>query len=372
MQNGRRSAEMTRVRRTLNSSNTAHPEDRRNRRTVMTESPESSEPRPIPGLRPGFLLVLGATLSFVLPGLLGVLLYLGDYPRARIVGAILSAGLVAAIVYLGWNGVRRSTRRARHISENVERYLAPSRRGIRRVIPRRSLRFGAAAGVWMIAFWLASAGLIISGRMSAAPVTSDDRRTISHDALATRRLVRQGDELVLEPRGLSRSESVGQATVYRLTSQSVLAHPYREVGWKALRFHVDRGEPFGEADALLRAWVGAMPDVSLHEAAKWRTIEDGLCPWHHHRTYVIAERTSRVLWAGVVLNAATAVTLILGLYATCWWWIAARDRRRLVRRWRALCGGRCPRCGYPIRGLRERRCPECGTTWHEDERTLRL
>lgn len=42
--------------------------------------------------------------------------------------------------------------------------------------------------------------------------------------------------------------------------------------------------------------------------------------------------------------------------------MAKRDRRA----WR-LASGRCPRCGYDIRNLPDRRCPECGETWSAEE-----
>jgi hypothetical protein len=42
--------------------------------------------------------------------------------------------------------------------------------------------------------------------------------------------------------------------------------------------------------------------------------------------------------------------------------LAKRDRRA----WR-LAAGRCPRCGYDIRNLPDRRCPECGETWSAEE-----
>ena len=50
---------------------------------------------------------------------------------------------------------------------------------------------------------------------------------------------------------------------------------------------------------------------------------------------------------------------------------SARHSNRLVDadRWirHRLARGRCPRCGYDIRHLPQRCCPECGTTWSVDE-----
>lgn len=42
-----------------------------------------------------------------------------------------------------------------------------------------------------------------------------------------------------------------------------------------------------------------------------------------------------------------------------------RERRRRKRR---LDAGQCPECGYCILSLPQRRCPECGATWTEEER----
>jgi predicted Zn-ribbon and HTH transcriptional regulator len=45
----------------------------------------------------------------------------------------------------------------------------------------------------------------------------------------------------------------------------------------------------------------------------------------------------------------------------------ARRNKRLARRAAALARGRCSVCGYSLTGLPERRCPECGETWTEEE-----
>lgn len=73
--------------------------------------------------------------------------------------------------------------------------------------------------------------------------------------------------------------------------------------------------------------------------------------------------TTRPLWSGYIHNAAAVLGLLLLLYSMAWiprarGWLAA------TRRQRALSRGRCPSCGYSIRGLPEPVCPECGKPWN--------
>ena len=66
--------------------------------------------------------------------------------------------------------------------------------------------------------------------------------------------------------------------------------------------------------------------------------------------------------------------LLLGVSSHAMLMIAAASLRyanRLVdpEHWarHRLARGLCPECGYDIRGLPHCRCPECGTTWSDDE-----
>jgi hypothetical protein len=53
------------------------------------------------------------------------------------------------------------------------------------------------------------------------------------------------------------------------------------------------------------------------------------------------------------------------LFAWCTPWAIARYKRTIRTR-----TGRCRRCGYSLRGLTSHRCPECGTTFRDPERTM--
>jgi hypothetical protein len=73
-------------------------------------------------------------------------------------------------------------------------------------------------------------------------------------------------------------------------------------------------------------------------------------------------------------GADVAVGLGLGLISHIMFLIAARSMRQAdllfdADRWarNQLARGLCPQCGYDLRGLPHRRCPECGTTWSAEE-----
>ena len=57
--------------------------------------------------------------------------------------------------------------------------------------------------------------------------------------------------------------------------------------------------------------------------------------------------------------------LVTSTFAFVQVWQAVADPFLNRYRWRArhFRSGRCPWCRYDIRGLPERRCPECGETW---------
>jgi hypothetical protein len=69
---------------------------------------------------------------------------------------------------------------------------------------------------------------------------------------------------------------------------------------------------------------------------------------------------SGLYWPGIVGNGAIYSILITPVLFVLWWYFALKRERRLRH-------GKCPRCGYQIRGLPEHRCPECAETWNAAE-----
>jgi hypothetical protein len=63
--------------------------------------------------------------------------------------------------------------------------------------------------------------------------------------------------------------------------------------------------------------------------------------------------STRVVWSGYAINAATLVGLGLIGWGACG--VPGAIRARRVR------AGKCAKCRYDLRGLGEARCPECGT-----------
>jgi hypothetical protein len=66
--------------------------------------------------------------------------------------------------------------------------------------------------------------------------------------------------------------------------------------------------------------------------------------------------TSRPILAGYIHNAV-AILVACGLVWSLWW---VGVMRREARRKQARAAGRCPGCGFDLRGLPMGTCPECG------------
>jgi len=64
----------------------------------------------------------------------------------------------------------------------------------------------------------------------------------------------------------------------------------------------------------------------------------------------------RPLWAGFAINTVIYATLLWAVWAVRRPLCALPRVRRLLR----MSGGRCPQCGYDLRGRLESGCPECG------------
>jgi hypothetical protein len=77
-------------------------------------------------------------------------------------------------------------------------------------------------------------------------------------------------------------------------------------------------------------------------------IDEQLGPFYARRVpvgKVVASGVGGPFWAALAL---------------LWIWPAVAFVRGPARRWRRRRASRCTRCGYPLTGLPEPRCPECG------------
>ncbi len=77
---------------------------------------------------------------------------------------------------------------------------------------------------------------------------------------------------------------------------------------------------------------------------------------------------SLVAWF-ILAEAAALLAVVAGLDAAGRAIMYNSTRSRRERRSRALRKGVCPRCGYDVRGLPRRRCPECGEALVDDRCT---
>ena len=106
---------------------------------------------------------------------------------------------------------------------------------------------------------------------------------------------------------------------------------------------------------------------------QWRpTIGDAMDRAGHPRELVEQVRRPDYHRAGWNLWFVLVNGLILTAPAwlVCIWRSAGLGPLPFTRRQRRLAKlrrGRCPNCGYDIRGLPQRRCPECGATWSADD-----
>jgi len=104
-----------------------------------------------------------------------------------------------------------------------------------------------------------------------------------------------------------------------------------------------------------RFWIAIVATVAAVMAIAWATMElvGGLVAIG--RVWLIA--------------LANAVFFPVGYLAVVWVWrraVARRLRDKLIDLGVAV----CRRCGYPLRGLTEHRCPECG--WPADEQVREI
>lgn len=74
-----------------------------------------------------------------------------------------------------------------------------------------------------------------------------------------------------------------------------------------------------------------------------------------HSVHRVSNPSGYVLNTAFILGHVYALTLFLLICSPKYWKAGIRDRR--------LAAGKCPSCQYSIRGLKEPRCPECGTAF---------
>lgn len=75
----------------------------------------------------------------------------------------------------------------------------------------------------------------------------------------------------------------------------------------------------------------------------------------------------RLYWPGTLADGAIISCALLAGIGAVFQWRAVGVNRPADRATRRLDAGQCPNCRYPIGGLPQPRCPECGTAWIVDD-----
>ena len=119
--------------------------------------------------------------------------------------------------------------------------------------------------------------------------------------------------------------------------------------------------------AVLALWGAYVLCLALYYAKRLRWLFAGAAAMLATASMLLARPLDD---AGLLVVFA----LLLGMISLAMLLIASvslRHANRMVDadHWarHRLARGRCPRCGYDIQHLPQRRCPECGTTWSADE-----
>lgn len=142
----------------------------------------------------------------------------------------------------------------------------------------------------------------------------------------------------------------GLLTIVTLAVLAVLV-----CGFVSYRRGLPRNYILIDTDATAVQWAVGMIDGTLHVVvANPVTASAQLEDKHEwHGFYAKRIQVGSVLAAGAGAPFWAVATLLF-----IWPFIAFL--RGPVRRWRRRRAGRCPACGYSLRGLDARRCPECG------------
>ncbi|MCC6675734.1 MAG: hypothetical protein IT436_01195 [Phycisphaerales bacterium] len=235
------------------------------------------------------------------------------------------------------------------------------------------------------------------------------KRILRHPAAAVVLLAMLGVSVWMLPKGWSGGSTVGwfigRFSLARPTGPRVITGPYiiREPGGLVLRdanvesmdaimkvlearpedvllpaFHPTGGpRGFFAPTTYIRRYVlsirpwatlATFSDAELREAREiyldWFKSPQGfgenpaLADQLLHRDVV---SSTRLLWGGIIHNTLTVGVIACLVYCLRWnlspsLWRARNRARRLAR-------GECPRCRYPLHGLAESKCPECGEQW---------
>lgn len=172
-------------------------------------------------------------------------------------------------------------------------------------------------------------------------------------------LVRRSDGSIVavEPgKETARDRIIGSAEfAYRL-------RPEREM-WSV---QINADLRAGEESAARKAFADWL---SVHPQRYWRGVASRIS---------LKDDVNVMGYKGVRIGLSAAAMVMCGLLARSLAWAVPifgaaleplrrasldPEERERRRRRRALAAGKCPGCGYEIRGLPKRRCPECNETW---------
>lgn len=118
--------------------------------------------------------------------------------------------------------------------------------------------------------------------------------------------------------------------------------------------------------AAYAVWLSKQPESFWQAAGK--RLSTQTIPGKSIRWRAIFRFVSNVLLAALLVRSlAWTVPIIDAIGRSLSGATMSPAERAAHRRKKALAAGQCPACGYDIRGLPDRRCPECAHRWTEAE-----
>lgn len=87
-----------------------------------------------------------------------------------------------------------------------------------------------------------------------------------------------------------------------------------------------------------------------------QTTKDSTC------VEVLATSPLLVIYPAALLYPVAGLALALGV----WKW------KKKEENWKRISSGLCVKCAYPLKGLQEKRCPECGTSFGSEYQNPKL